>query len=180
MLLTLIIAGLTLLALAGVVSAAVNFSLKVTETLSTSDAPLIDTADAAVRMKIEKLITLNAGSTPDGELHADMSVAMTAGAATIDFTALTKRGGVAQSFNGKKVRAIAFYNPVANANIITISEGASNGLPLFGATFKIGIQPGDYVFAYLGDAGTAVGGTDKNIDLAGTGTQALQMLAVAG
>jgi hypothetical protein len=162
------------------ISSAVNFSLKVTETLTAVDAPLIDTADATIRTKIDRVVTLTAASSPDAELNADMEIAMTAGAATIDFTALTKRGGVAVSFNGKAVRAVAFKNPATNANPITIVEGAANGLPLLGASFSLTLQPGQEHFSYLGTGGTTVAGTDKTIDITGTGSQVLQMIAIAG
>lgn len=161
------------------VSVSVNIGLTVTETFETVDVPLVDSTDAKWKAKLAQVSTLNGSSTPDAEMHADMQVAMVAGAATIDFSALTRRGA-AVSFSGKAVRAIVFRNPATNANDITIVEGAANGLPLLGANFRIVLKPGHVFAAYLDDDGPTVGAADKTIDISGTGTQALQMLAVAG
>jgi hypothetical protein len=162
------------------ISAALNMSLAVTETLTTSDDPLIDSTDAAIKVKLAKTATLTVGSVPDAEMHANMSVPLVAGAATIDFTALTKRGGVAVSFSGKKVRMVYFKNPSTNANPITIVEGAANGLALLGAAFKLVLEPGQEHCTYLGDSSPTIAAGDRTVDITGTLTQALQMIAVAG
>lgn len=173
------IAGLVFLG-ASTVSAVITASITVTETLSTSESPLIDSSDATIKEKIAVSTTLNSSSSPDAELHAAMQQALTAGAATIDFTALTRHGGGSVSFAGKAVRAISFQNPTTNANEITIANGASDSLDLFGATYSITLQPGQTLTAYLAAVGPTVGANDKNVDISGTGSQVLNMIAVAG
>jgi hypothetical protein len=162
------------------ISASLKIELAVTETLTTAESPLIDSGDSTVKEKISVSKTLSASSTPDGELHAAMQIAMTAGAATIDFTALTRHGGGAVSFNGKIVRCVVFENPATNANSITIAEGAANGLALLGAAFSIILKPGHSIGINLDDDGPTVGAADKNVDITGTASQVLNMVAVAG
>lgn len=162
------------------ISAAIAIGVTVTDTLSTTDAPLVDSADAVMKESLKTTSTLNASSTPDAETHCAMSVPMTVGAVTIDFTALTKRGGATLSASGKNVRAVVLANPATNANDITIVEGASNGLALLGAAFSVTLKPGHKIAAYLDDDGPLVGGTDKTIDVTGTGSQPIELLAVFG
>jgi hypothetical protein len=99
--------------------------------------------------------------------------ALTAGAATIDLTAIPGvQGNV--TFSGIKVVYAIFQNP--GSNTITVSEGASNGYP-------IGIHvihPGGYRVCYFKDGLGDVSGSDKTIDLAGTGTDTLNAIFVAG
>lgn len=162
------------------VSAVIKISIAATETLTTTESPLIDSTDASIKEKIAVDLTLNGSSTPDAEMHAAMQVAMVAGAATIDFTALTRHGGGAVSFSGKNVRSVVLQNPATNANDITINVGAANGLALFGAASKVVLKPGDVIGAYFGATGPAVAAGTKNIDITGTGTQVLNLIAVAG
>ena len=58
--------------------------------------------------------------------------ALSGGAVTVDLTSLTGTLGESVTLLGKKVQAVIFYNPSANANSITITEGASNGHALNG------------------------------------------------
>ena len=162
------------------ISAVITIGTTITETVTATDHPLIDMSDASIKEKIVVSATLSAGSNPDAELHAATQVAMVAGAATIDFTALKKRGGVPVSFSGKNIRSIVLQNPATNANDITIVAGAVTGLALFGAAFKVVLKPGHSVGAYLGSDGPAVGGINKNIDITCTGSQVLDLIAVAG
>lgn len=162
------------------VSTAIKISTVVTETVTTSESPLIDSTDATIKEKIAVDVTLTGASAPDAEMHAAMQVAMVAGAATIDFTALTRRGGSPISFSGKNLRSLMFQNPSTNANDITINVGAANGLAFFGAASKVVLKPGDVIGAYFGSTGPAVAAGTKNIDITGTGTQVLQVIAVAG
>jgi hypothetical protein len=74
---------------------------------------------------------------------------------------------------------ILFQNPSANANAITIAEGASNGYSGLGASFKIVLQPGEEC-RILKQAASAVGSGSKTFDLTGTGAQALGVQIAAG
>jgi hypothetical protein len=121
--------------------------------------------------------TVNASTTITGtKVTADTS-ALSAGAATIDLTAVPVAGGTTQSFSGLKVRGYLFSTPTTNAANITIAEGASNGYPLGDS---IVLKPGQRVVKWLDDEGTTVAGGDKTLDLAGTGTDAFSYLIIAG
>jgi hypothetical protein len=126
--------------------------------------------------------TLTGSSTPPVTKVSAFQQALTAGAATIDLTSLPDEDGVAAAvtFSGLKVQWAHFENPSTNANSITISEGASNGYELAGNAWTVTLDPGEQV-VYLGnDTSPDVSGTTKNIDLAGTGTQALNVTLIAG
>ncbi len=170
---------IALTSILGSISAAYSLGVTVTETLTTTDDPFIDTSDAVAKFKLLASGTLNSGSSPDAELMCSMQKAMSAGAGTLDLTSLTHRGA-AVSFSGKKVRLAVLRNPGTNGNAITLTEGASNGIPLFGTSFSITLQPGEMTCFYLGDTAPTVSGSDKTIDLAGTLAQALDVLMVAG
>ena len=160
------------------ITAELSIGATVTKTVETADDAMIDSSDARIKATLEEALTLNATSTPDCEMEAHGSFAMTAGAATIDFTDLHSFGE-SISFSGKKVRFVVLQNPATNANSITIVEGASNGLSLLGANFSVTLAPGETIAKYLPD-GPTVGGSDKTIDITGTGSQALRMMAGAG
>jgi hypothetical protein len=124
--------------------------------------------------------TLTASSTPPVTAHAVGQQAMSGGTGSIDLRALTGLNGAAVDLNGLKPRAILFENPATNANPITVSKGASNGFTGLGSSFSLTLQPGQKVLLRLGASGTAVSGTVKTFDLAGTGSQALKYQIVAG
>lgn len=146
--------------------------LVITETVVAADVPNVSTADAAMQFAVG-VVEAIAGVTA----IASMSQALSTGTATIDCTALTHRG-ISVSFSGKSLKYLALNNP--SANVITAAKGASNGLDfLSGSNTKIGVNPNDYHTFKL-TASPAVGGSAKNIDLAGTGSQTLSVLAAAG
>lgn len=124
--------------------------------------------------------TMNSGSTPPATKCAYFLKAMSEGAGTIDLTALTGTNGATVSFSGLKVQAATFRNPPANGNAITVGEGASNGYELGGDGWTFILQPGMSITIYGNDATPDVGGSTKTIDIAGTGSQALEVSLVAG
>lgn len=145
--------------------------LQITETMIAADVPNVATADAAVQFSIGTVEAIS-GVTA----IASMSKALSAGAGTIDLTALTHRG-VAVDFSGKTVKYLAWNNP--SANLITVVEGAANGNALLGASFNISVKPADtHVFKLA--ASQVVAGADKTIDLTGTASQTLSLLLAAG
>lgn len=105
---------------------------------------------------------------------------MTSGAATIDFSSLTGTNGATVVGTGLKVQFAKFKNPSTNANNIAITEGVSNGLSLFGASFSVTLAPGQEITFYGNDAAPDVASGDKTIDLAGTGSQTLECMIVLG
>jgi hypothetical protein len=126
--------------------------------------------------------SLGPATTPPVSKMASFQEALSAGAATIDLTALNGTNGASVTFNGLKVAAVKFQNPAGNANAITVKAGASNGYLLHGASWSIILQPGEEYLWKAGvvNAAPTVGSTLKNIDLAGTGSQALNVILIAG
>lgn len=147
--------------------------LSITETMTSTDVPNLSSADAAAAFALGVSEAIS-GVT----VVASMSKALSAGAGTLDFTSLTHRG-VSVSLSGLKVKYFAFANPSTNANAITIVEGASNGNAMLGSAFSLTLQPGDYVVGKITNSQT-VGGSDKTIDLSGTGSQTLSLILAGG
>lgn len=124
--------------------------------------------------------TLKADSTPPATTCALFQKALSSGAATIDLTSLTGTNGAAVDFTGLKVQIAKFANPATNANPITVTFGASNGYLLGGTAWKAILSPGDEITFFKNDTGPDVDSTHKTIDLAGTGSQALNVELIAG
>lgn len=159
--------------------AKVKLALSVTESVPTDAAGYASTLDNAVTFDGGTLdVTLSPTTTPAATAHAVGKQALTAGAATIDLTALTGFNGQAVSLSGLKPRAVLLHNTGANA--MTIAKGAANGYTGFGSAFSLTIPAGGKAILYQAANGTAVSGTDKTLDLSGTGTQELKYQAVAG
>lgn len=122
---------------------------------------------------LDREFTLNASTTPDIEDCALFVVTLTAGAATVDLTAMAHQAGVTKSATGKKVRVWKFWPATANAGNITVAKGASNGYAPLGTTLAKIIAPdgdsSDYFKAAAGDVGAGA----KNLDFSGTGTDSV-------
>lgn len=110
---------------------------------------------------------------------AYQTVAMTAGAATIDFTSLLLNA-VAVTLTGLKPRAILVTALAANAGNVTVVKGASNGYDGMGSAFSVVLEPGQsFAFDFF-TAGNAVGGSNKTLDISGTLTDGVRLSIVAG
>ena len=156
--------------------------LKVVET---SAAALVSTSDATRTYNgLDTEETFNASSTPDAEDAAFFRITLTAGAATIDLTAMLHQIDSAltasKSASGKKVRAWKFKAPATNTGNITITKGASNGYSPVGTTFTKVIAPGGESSDYFVSAAGTVGGSAKNLDVTGTGTEYIDVGVVWG
>lgn len=117
-------------------------------------------------------------STPDGTDAWSGQVALSAGAATIDLTNLTQANlSTVVNATGKKIRAICVLADANNANVIAIGTGASNGYTGIGTISAL--NAGD-IALHTGQGSTAIDGTHKTLDLAGTGSQILNILIVFG
>lgn len=161
-------------------SAQITAALGVTETIESTDDPLIDANSPKVGTKLSANVSLNSTTTPAASLYAEQVLTLVAGTLVVDFTSLLKRG-LAVSFSGKKIIGIALSAPATNAGTITLTKDATNGLALFGAAFSVEVPPGATKCTYFGATnGPAVDATHKRIDLTGTGTDSLQMIAIAG
>ena len=154
-------------------------SLKLIETSSSAG---ILSGDATLSFQLTKPYTRNSTTTPDVEDGAFVVIAMSGGAATIDFTALVHQilsasATLTKSASGKKIREIMFVNPTGNTGNIRVKNGASNDLiPCGSAAFDFTIPPGGSARFEYQDAGTAIGSSDRNLDISGTGAETLQML----
>lgn len=109
-------------------------------------------------------------------------IAMDAGAATIDLSALP---GVSAEetvdFTGLKVQVMKIRNLSTNANKITLTKGASNGWSFVSTdTWTIPLLPNQSVELLFKDGSADVSAGACEIDLAGTGAQVLEYTFVAG
>lgn len=160
------------------ISCALAMRLTVDETLETTTAPYINSSAAALNHNgVDKTVTLTASSTPAVDTVVAFKATLVAGAKTIDLTSITHNGATV-SLSGKKIKAIKFRNPSANA--MTITEGASNGYELLGNAFTFILLQNQELQIYLADGAPTVSGSLKNIDVSGTGTQYIDVIAVAG
>lgn len=128
-------------------------------------------------------IALSSTTTPAVTKASQFTVTLSSGTATLDLTAIpgfdpeeTVDG------TGLKVQQIKIQNPDTNANKITVSNGAANPYRLDGATtaWSITLMPGQSVLLNLDDQSDDVGSSNKNIDLAGTGSQVCYFVLTLG
>ena len=81
-------------------------------------------------------------------------------------------------------RRPCWMHATANANKITVRDGASNGYLIFGqATGEIDVFPGQIceIVSYTqADLATIVAATNDEIDFAGTAAQSIHVLIVVG
>ena len=153
----------------------------VVETLTSNVPAVSSSANSLTHNGFSTGGTYNATSTPPATKCCFMSQALSGGSATMDMTSLTGTQGTV-TLSTLKLVWVEFYNPATNANKITITKGASNGLGLdaAGATFLICLDPGASWGGFLNGAGVAIDGTHKTWDLTGTAAQALNVAIVAG
>jgi hypothetical protein len=163
------------------VSAAVKSKLEITETFT---GDYIDPNNATIGIPgMDFGATLTASTTPPVTKPASFQVTLSSGAATINLAALTGiTGNETVDTTGLKIQAVKFRNKSTNANVISITEGASNGHPLLGASFLFALQPGMscLILNETADSGTDVASADRTWDVAGTGSQILEVTLLAG
>lgn len=144
------------------------------------DLGLSSVNDDSINLKVELNAELRSNTTPDAELVYKKTLALTAGALTIDLTALTNTLGETIATTGKKVRAIAIVPTSTNTGALTFTEGSSNGYELGGNTWKYALTAGQYFMVYC-DADTPdVAAGAKTIDVTGTGTETFDILIIFG
>lgn len=105
-------------------------------------------------------------------------IAMTAGAATLDLTAVPSPEGTINLL-GLAVKLLRLINPSTNANAITIKVGASDGYELAGSSWAVTLQPDEAITIEKTDA-PEVDTDAKIIDISGTGTEVLDFVIAAG
>lgn len=122
-------------------------------------------------------------TTPPVTKSAMTSKAMSAGAATIDLTAMANDSdGATVDFTGLKVCCLTIKNLSTNSNKITVGKGASNGFCLDSGetTWSIALDPGDGVQFLINESTPDVASGKKTIDIAGTGSQVCEIGVSAG
>lgn len=159
------------------VSAAYVSQLTVTEQLSRQEA---NANSKIVYDALNTSVTLNGTSSPAATKQASFRTTLSAGAATVDLTAIAPQNEAAVSASGKKPQAYKFKAPASNSGAITLTAGGSNGYDLLGASWSVIVSPGQEVQGYLAGAAITVDSTHKTIGLAGTGTDVLDMQFVFG
>jgi len=157
------------------ITAVVQSKVTLTETLTNDD--LI--ADSQlVHSGYDQNTTLSGSTSPDITKAAYQTIALVAGAKTIDLTALLLNGN-AVTLDGLNPRAIHLKNTGAAA--MTIVAGASNGYTGLGALFSVTLPPdAGFLMDWPLDNATAVSATVKTLDVTGTGTDTLQLSILAG
>lgn len=128
--------------------------------------------------------TLTATTTPAVTKVYSARITLAAGAATADLTVLVDSKNDLLSFTGLKVQFVKLACPSTNTVGITVSKGDSNAYNLFGAdnasSESVEVMPGAVMMFYHDDELEDVDATHKAIKFAGTGTEYIDVLIVAG
>lgn len=125
---------------------------------------------------------LNATSTASQPAVTKMvwfDQALSGGAATIDLTSLTGTNGATVTFSGLKVCVAKFKNPSGNG-AMTVKFGVANPYNLLGASWTLIIPADSEITVYSNEGAPDVAGGAKDIDIAGTGTETLEVQLFAG
>lgn len=123
--------------------------------------------------------TFNSTTTPPGTKSASHTLPMVSGAAIIDLTALVN-GGSTIDGTGLKVQCAKFQCPATNGAAITVKFGAATPWQGLGASFTLTIPAGGEILFNLANVGVVIGPTHKDIDISGTGTDALNYEFILG
>src|SRR5687768_8516858 len=104
-------------------TATIQCRIDINRTLTTG----VDNVDnPTVRIAVGEVTSLTSSTTPDVENGIGSLIALSAGAKTVDLTAISDINGATTDLTGKIVRALLFHN-LGAANM-TFAKGASNGL----------------------------------------------------
>lgn len=100
------------------------------------------------------------------------TVTLTAGALTLDLTALARAGASTVNLTGKRILAVKAVALATNTHPVTIKPGASNPYSALGLGISLGVsavttERPDEALLHI-PSGTAVDATHKNLDLAST------------
>lgn len=160
------------------VTAAYTLSCNVTEELA--DAFLAASQRNVLHNGLSFTGSLNSSTQIPATKVVSGSLALTAGAGTLDLRALTGTNGGAVDLNGLKIQLLLVRAKAANANAITLGEGAANGYELLGNGWTVTLQPGQALYLFGNEQAPDVAAAARTIDLAGTGTQGVDFIVVAG
>lgn len=106
--------------------------------------------------------------------------ALTAGAATIDLEAMTGSNGATVVGTGLRIQAMKVRGASGNSDPVSIAIGAANGYDGFGAGFKVTLEPGAEMMILAKDAGANISASNSDLDLAGTGTEEMEVEIILG
>lgn len=117
---------------------------------------------------------LNGSSTPPVTLSAESRVTLTAGAATLDLTAIDQGNAPTVDLTGLKVQTITFKAADANTDRVDISVGATNGYEWGGiAASLMSLGPGESLTAHFNETLDDVAVADAEIDFASVDVDAV-------
>lgn len=157
---------------------------RLTVTVAETPETNVPAAPASSRVNLHTLFntskSLDGTTTPAVSKNAIFDKALVAGAGTIDLTALTAINNLAVTFSGLKVQVWKFKAKSGNAAAVTIKFGSANPYNLLGTSWLLTLEPGQELGGYTAGAAPVVGASAKNIDLTGTGTDAVEVSLVAG
>ena len=123
--------------------------------------------------------SLSATSTVPVTKLAFDTIALVAGAKTIDLTNTVGVLSTTVDFTGLKVQLMKIKNRTGNS-VMTFSQGSSNPYTLAGSSWSIRLKAGQEFMLFGNDIGEDVAAGVKNIDIAGTGTESFDFIIVAG
>ena len=154
-------------------------TLTVVETLPNNTGSAPDATRKITHTDYNEGGTLSATTTPVATTCAHFLLTLTAGAATIDLTALTGTNGVSVNGTGMKIQSVRIKN--LGANQMTIKVGAANGhTGVFAATNGHPLNSGGVAQIHTNASGDSIDGTHKNWDITGTGAQTSEWSIVLG
>jgi len=163
------------------VSATYASNVTVVETLDAAQAPAAPVGSRVITHNGYNVTeTLNANSIPPATKQVSKEIPLSTGAATIDLTTITGTNSIVVDGTGLRPQFIKLRNKSTNANNMTFTQGASNGLDTLGSDFKIILPPGGEILIRTVDAGSDISSTNKTIDIAGTGSQIAEVIFVMG
>jgi len=82
---------------------------------------------------------------------------------TVDLTSLTNTLGQSLDLTAERIVAVKFKSRITNTGTIIIQPGAANGYDLFGATFKITLEPAQSLLYKCDTMLDEIGASDKNL-----------------
>lgn len=152
--------------------------------VETLTGPFVSAADATTTTNGLNIAgVLNASSTVPATKYAAGRLTLSSGSGTLDLTALPGRtADEVVDGTGLKLQLLILHNRSTNANKITITKGASNGIGLAASndTWTLTLSPDQTVGLYLKDAGPDIASDKKTLDISGTGSQELDYEIVMG
>lgn len=161
------------------VSAVVYNTVALTETLIVGADPTIGTLSLTPAAGQKWLFDGTTGPTATKSYHA--TITMSSGTATLDLTALPDpETGTNMDLTGLKLKMLHLSAPSGNANAVTVAPGATNGYTGWIGTSGYTLNASDQRGPSVHNAGIAVDATHKTIDITGTGSQQVTIVALFG